>query len=313
MKINEVCLQTGLTKKAINYYEEQGLIYTNKLENNYREYTLQDTKLLKEIGLYRKLDISIKDIKQILKGTDKKDMFDKIIMNKEKQVIEVRKQEQYLRLLIKTEFNDEQIDLISKQITDQEKETGEFIKKELKRVFPGGLGLWLCYHFAPYLNEPIETLEKYEAWKNIETFLDNSADINIPKNVQAYYEAMEDEKIKQISEGFKDDMLKLINAKGEELEAYKKKMLEYTDTMNQVYDTLENDSEMKDAVRALEEFKKQLYSFFNNSGYYSIFIPNMKVLSKDYREYQDKLAALNGKLSEDLGIKYDENRRVVKI
>lgn len=64
MKINDVCNETGLTKKAVCYYENQGLIKPKKNMNGYRDYTLEDVRLLNEIFLYRKLDISIKDIKK---------------------------------------------------------------------------------------------------------------------------------------------------------------------------------------------------------------------------------------------------------
>jgi len=39
----------------------------------------------------------------------------------------------------------------------------------------------------------------------------------------------------------------------------------------------------------------------------------MKILSSDYREYQDKLMELNELISKELGIKYDENMNIVKI
>jgi len=61
------------------------------------------------------------------------------------------------------------------------------------------------------------------------------------------------------------------------------------------------------------KFKKQLNEFFISSGYYDIFISNMKILSSDYREYQDKLVELNELMSKEMGIKYDENMNIIKI
>lgn len=97
MLINEACTLTGLTKKEISYYEKQNLIRPKKGDNGYREYSEEDISVLNEISLYRKLDISIKDIKVIVKSKDKKD-------------------------------------------------NGEFIKKELIRAFPSGIGRYLAYH-----------------------------------------------------------------------------------------------------------------------------------------------------------------------
>ena len=71
MQINEVIQKLDLTKRAIKYYEEQGLISVNKDKNGYRNYSEEDVKTLKEISVYRKLGISIKDIKVLLNTKDK--------------------------------------------------------------------------------------------------------------------------------------------------------------------------------------------------------------------------------------------------
>lgn len=70
MQINEVIQRVDLTKRAIKYYEEQGLLSVHKDENGYRNYTEEDVAILKEISVYRKLGISIKDIKILLEKKD---------------------------------------------------------------------------------------------------------------------------------------------------------------------------------------------------------------------------------------------------
>lgn len=45
MLINEVCNLTGLTKKAISYYEKHGPIKSRKGNNGYREYSKADIAL----------------------------------------------------------------------------------------------------------------------------------------------------------------------------------------------------------------------------------------------------------------------------
>ncbi|MCB2297979.1 MerR family DNA-binding transcriptional regulator [Clostridium tagluense] len=50
MNIKAAAEKTGLTKRAIKYYEIEGLITPLKnIENNYREYTCQD--VIKSEGL----------------------------------------------------------------------------------------------------------------------------------------------------------------------------------------------------------------------------------------------------------------------
>ena len=42
MLINEVCKKCSLTKKAIEYYEEQGLTHPQIMENDYRAFSEDD-------------------------------------------------------------------------------------------------------------------------------------------------------------------------------------------------------------------------------------------------------------------------------
>lgn len=57
MLLKEVMEETGLSKKAIHYYEEQGFVSPMKLENGYRDYdggcldTLRYIKQLRDVGL----------------------------------------------------------------------------------------------------------------------------------------------------------------------------------------------------------------------------------------------------------------------
>lgn len=58
MQVNEICKQTGLTKKAVEYYQLKGLISPEVNENGYRKFSDSDLSRLKEIALLRKLDLS---------------------------------------------------------------------------------------------------------------------------------------------------------------------------------------------------------------------------------------------------------------
>lgn len=66
MIIKEVAKLTGLTAKAIRHYEKEGLINVgrNKI-NSYQNYSEQDVELLKKIKLFRYMEFSIEEIKQI--------------------------------------------------------------------------------------------------------------------------------------------------------------------------------------------------------------------------------------------------------
>lgn len=67
MRIGEVAEQTGLSISNIRFYEKKNLIepVRNK-ESQYREYTEDDIARLKEIILYRKLNLPIETIYELI-------------------------------------------------------------------------------------------------------------------------------------------------------------------------------------------------------------------------------------------------------
>ncbi len=65
MKINELEKILNISRANIRFYEKEGLIHPVRKENGYREYSENDVSLLKKIIVYRKLGISIPDIKNI--------------------------------------------------------------------------------------------------------------------------------------------------------------------------------------------------------------------------------------------------------
>ena len=65
MKINEVEQAIGITKKNIRFYEDEGLLTPSRSANGYRDYSEADLATLRQIKLFRKLDIPIEEIKQL--------------------------------------------------------------------------------------------------------------------------------------------------------------------------------------------------------------------------------------------------------
>ncbi len=66
MLINEVEHIVGLSKKSIRYYEENGLLTPKRnQENDYRIYDEKDIQKLKIIKFLRKLNVPIRELKQL--------------------------------------------------------------------------------------------------------------------------------------------------------------------------------------------------------------------------------------------------------
>ena len=77
MRLNEVVKKVDLSKRAVKYYEEKGLLKVKKDSNGYRNYTSEDIETLETISFYRKLGIGIKEIKVLLREGDD-ELLDKI-------------------------------------------------------------------------------------------------------------------------------------------------------------------------------------------------------------------------------------------
>ena len=52
MLLNEIINEVGMTKRAVKYYEEKGLLSVDKDSNGYRNYSVQDVETLKKISVY---------------------------------------------------------------------------------------------------------------------------------------------------------------------------------------------------------------------------------------------------------------------
>lgn len=71
MRIGEVADITGLSISNIRFYEKKGLIAPDRqVESKYRTYTEEDLYKLKKIILYRKMDLSIETIQDIIDNVD---------------------------------------------------------------------------------------------------------------------------------------------------------------------------------------------------------------------------------------------------
>lgn len=69
MQINQVEQETGVTKKNIRFYEQQGLLNPARQEGNgYRDYSPEDVAVLLRIKLLRKLDVPLSEIRTMLEG-----------------------------------------------------------------------------------------------------------------------------------------------------------------------------------------------------------------------------------------------------
>lgn len=93
-RIEEVAIRTGLTKRAIRYYEDIKLIKPVRTESSYRMYTEEDVeKIIRIRELRDTLGFSLNEVRDIFElEMDLKSIFrgekqDKELVNKSKEIV----------------------------------------------------------------------------------------------------------------------------------------------------------------------------------------------------------------------------------
>lgn len=69
MKINEIVKLTNVSARSIRYYEQMGLIKSQRKTNNYRVYKQADVKIIEKIQLFILAGVPLKRIKYIVPCT----------------------------------------------------------------------------------------------------------------------------------------------------------------------------------------------------------------------------------------------------
>lgn len=292
MRLNEVIKQVDLSKRAIKFYEEKGLLKTKRDSNGYRNYTDKDISLLKEISSYRKMGIGLSDVKEILND---KSVLKQILIEKKKEITISQNELEALEKFIENNNIEELYDSVDyKTLADA-----------IQNSIPGFYGYYFLNHFLPYLQIRIQTKEQQEAYNRLIEFLDNT-NIRIPFLMKLNFWILFKLNFKKsliVQIGQIDSQIKeMLNPTEEEYEKLKKKVNEGYKLKNSIF--------YKYSLMGISQrkFMKEL----QNKGYNDIFIPSMIALSPKYKEYHNALMAINKRICDDLDLYYDTNFNLIK-
>ena len=290
MRIHEAANAVGCTQRAIKFYEEKGLLPSvARSENGYREYTDADIKTLHAIQAYRKLGISIGDIKTLLAGKDNA-LLSSILAKKKTDAAAIQQEIQALEAFIASGDAaqlDEAVDY-------------ESIAHAIRAQIPGFFGAYLARHFAPYLNIRIQTEDQRDAYKRIIAFWDNTQ-LRLPllyrmsAALSFLYPPMSAEQMDA-------RIVSMLNPD----EAT------YARIREQTLKTVRMRENPLIRYSPGEVLKRRMMRSLRDCGYFDVFIPQMKRLSPAYKAYHDAMDALNTRLCEDLNLYYDSNFNLIQ-
>lgn len=267
MLINEVCKTCALTKKAVEYYIEQGLISPAVKENGYRDFSEDDTARLQKIAVLRRLGLTVTDIRKVLDEPGGTALYD-IAQSKDLALKDMKRRQELTQKLARDgdwEYVRARLETLEKKKT---------ILQKIMDAFPGYYGKFLALHFAPYLNEPIMTEEQQAAFETVVDYLDG-VELVISEDLRGYLDGT----AKHLSGDVTADLEKALR-----------------DPKRYIADNREALS-LYNAVKKTEEYKRSpayrlqvlLKTLFEENGYNDVFIPAMQRLSGAYRAYHAAL------------------------
>ena len=192
MKINEVVKITGLTKKAIYYYEQEGLLSPKKeAENGYRTFSEDDISRLLEISVLRKLDMPLSIIKQVIENPNV--LIDVMIAQLAiigKRIKSLSKNQEMIKDLIsKVNLSDptstmDEFRNLNEQLFLSSRINPGYMQHELERVFPGLLGKILFVKYGQFLDAALDNNEKIKAWNELVNKLDALEETHYTEQVE---------------------------------------------------------------------------------------------------------------------------------
>lgn len=281
MKLNEVMKKTGLTKKAIYYYEEEGLVSPIKEEENgYRTYSEQDIGTLMTIQLLRKLDIPTSDIKSMMVSDGTLAHAAAIQLNRmEREMERLQANKDVLRRLagLKNGLTVEEMRKMLADLNEKSKNTAGYLMKELDRILPGNLGKLFAIHYGQFLDQPLDTMEKEKAWQGLLGYLDDCVEIQYPETIKrivdSLYQNLGDKELEGMVEKARSVTDSLLSRKTEVPEAVRTEIFEKI----QAYQKTE---EYKDFVTFQEFVKDNLAEIFQGVDQY------MRVISDKFDRLQ---------------------------
>lgn len=269
---NEIQKLTGLTRKAIEYYEERGLICPKKSENGYRDYSERDIQILNKISLYRKVGLSITEIENVLSYNT----LSSVLRKKQHELEAEEKRKDILELLIKGE-ND---NVIQERLALLE--NGETIYERLERAFPGYFGMMIFSAYQPFLSEPLKESET-SAYNEYINYLDSLPTFELSEEERDY--------IEKNTAGLGINELKDVNnAKIKAVEDIKQWWTENKDAVTK-YEEFKNSDEYASSL--MKKIYDKLKKYMEDNNYYETAIPLIRQFSKTYDDYYKKLLEAN--------------------
>ena len=152
-KVNEVSRLAGVSKRTLQFYDDEGLLPAQRSKDNYRLYDDAALERLWEILVYRAMGLDLKEIKYLLTLSEKqqKQYLEKKIRGLRQQIRQLNGQMEFISyvqqngmLPVPTEENTVEKDLYGSYSSVEKNEAGSKKggQREMKKKINDGNVLW---------------------------------------------------------------------------------------------------------------------------------------------------------------------------
>ena len=192
MQISEVMKRTGLSRKAIYFYEEKGLLTPGKIsageQREYRFYSEEDISRLQMIAKLRMLDVSVTDIERIFSGV-KADIVLQNHLKKQQEAIGelIRNMEMVNRLLVALPPNASQ-EALDAELGTIEPMPARSELHDIDELFTAGYTRRISMLlFEAFIDRPFDSEERWEMWYSLLEQMEASLTPEILDGYRDYY------------------------------------------------------------------------------------------------------------------------------
>lgn len=311
MNIKIASEKTGLTKKAIKYYENEGLIIPLKnKDNNYREYSEDDIVKLNLIGALRAIDIPTNEIKCLIEGNKNiKDIMEDTLKKITETISNLEKSKLVITSIINKDLADyvdigEQVRRLRETLEFSMSEKKEFVASTLLRIFPGNFGKVFVGNYEPFLNIVIDSDEKKDVWLKLVEFLDDLDDVD---DNHPFIKGMSNMDIDEIEGHQKDarsNIQKILDGDVSLKEKYVKDTLSFVKYIN------ENEEFKKKCGELLDQTEDMLNSIGAKNNPFDKYL---EILSEDYKKYRKEISeAVDEEMKNQFGVTFEDYFKKLK-
>lgn len=300
MNIKVASEKTGLTKKAIKYYESEGLINPLKnYSNNYREYTEEDIVKLNLIGALRTIDIPTNEIKCLVDGNKNMQDIMKSTLEKINETISnLEKSRLVISSIMSKDLQDynnigEQVKKLRETLELSTTEKKEFISATILKVFPGNYGKMIVYFYEPFLGITIDNNVKKDAWLRLVEYLDDLNEIDATHPLIMGMNNIDISKMDR--QTVKNNAINLLSGEPSFKEKYINDIISFVKSVNE-------NEEMREKIRKSVTQVKDLLNYTGAAD--DVIDECLESLNEDYKKYRKIGKQLNLAVDEELKKEY---------